>query len=97
MTTPDIDPIHPGEVLADDFLAPHNLSVGALPTALRVPAGRMNEIVRARRAITAETALRLARYFETTPELWMNLQADYDLRAAAAEDNSNRAGGRRRS
>lgn len=73
-------PVHPGEILREEFLAPLGLSVNALATELRVPATRMHEIVNERRGITADTAVRLARYFGTTPELWMTLQATYDLK-----------------
>jgi addiction module HigA family antidote len=75
-------PIHPGETLREDFLKPLGLSVNRLATELFVPATRINDIVRARRSITADTALRLARYFGTTPQFWMNLQSNYDLEAA---------------
>lgn len=74
--------IHPGEVLREGFLAPLKLSPNALAQALRVPATRIHEIVNERRSITAETAIRLARYFSTSAELWMNLQSSYDLRKA---------------
>lgn len=74
--------IHPGEVLREDFLAPLKLSPNALAQALRVPATRIHEIVNERRGITAETAIRLARYFSTSAELWMNLQTSYDLNKA---------------
>lgn len=74
---------HPGEVLRDEFLVPLDLSANAL--ALRVPATRIGEIVNERRGITADTALRLARYFGTTPEFWLNLQMAHDLSAAVAE------------
>ena len=77
-----ISPIHPGEVLAEDFMAPRNLTANALALALRVPANRISDVVRGKRAITAETALRLARYFNTTPQFWVNLQAHYDLEVA---------------
>jgi antitoxin HigA-1 len=77
-------PIHPGETLREDFLKPLGLSVNRLATELFVPATRINDIVRARRSITADTALRLARYFGTTPQFWMNLQSNYDLEAAEA-------------
>ncbi|MEA3332388.1 MAG: HigA family addiction module antitoxin [Pseudomonadota bacterium] len=73
-------PIHPGEILREDFLKPLGLSVNALAKALKVPATRMNEIVRERRGVTADTSLRLARYFETTERFWLNLQTEYDLR-----------------
>ena len=75
-----IRPIHPGEVLREDFLTPLHMSANALSVALSVPATRIHEIVKERRAITADTAYRLARYFDTTPEFWLNLQIDYDLK-----------------
>lgn len=78
-------PIHPGEVLREEFLEPLGLSANALATALRVPAPRINDIVRERRAITPDTALRLARYFGTTPQFWLNLQTSYDLKLAMKE------------
>ncbi len=74
--------VHPGEVLAEEFLAPLELSQNALARALAVPPRRINEIVLGKRAVTADTALRLAQYFGTTPEFWMALQAAYDLEAA---------------
>jgi len=77
-------PIHPGEILREEFLIPYGMSAHALAQALRVPAPRINDIVRERRAVTPDTALRLARYFGTTPEFWLNLQQDYDLKTAAA-------------
>ncbi|NII75867.1 addiction module HigA family antidote [Dyella sp. SG562] len=77
--------IHPGEVIREDYLAELNMSAHALAQALHVPATRIHEIVNERRAITADTAMRLARLFSTTPEFWMNLQAAYDLRKAEAE------------
>jgi addiction module HigA family antidote len=78
-------PIHPGEFLREDFLAPLGLSANALALALRVPVTRISEIVRERRGITADTALRLARYFGTTPDFWMKMQASYDLALAHRE------------
>lgn len=75
-------PIHPGEILREEFLVPLHLSANALAIALGVPAPRINDVVRERRGITADTALRLARYFGTSAEFWMGLQADYDLRTA---------------
>jgi len=77
------DPVHPGEILLEDFMKPAGLSVNALALALRVPATRIGAIVNEQRGITADTALRLGRYFSTTSKLWMNLQADFDLRTAA--------------
>jgi antitoxin HigA-1 len=75
-------PIHPGEILREDYLIPLGMSANALSTALRVPAPRINDIARERRAVTADTALRLARYFGGDAQSWMNLQAAYDLRRA---------------
>jgi antitoxin HigA-1 len=73
---------HPGETILEDYLKPLGLSVNRLALELRVPATRIGEIVHGRRSITADTALRLARYFNTTPKFWMNLQASYDLAVA---------------
>jgi antitoxin HigA-1 len=75
-------PVHPGEVLREDFLLPAGLTANALAKALRVPAPRINDIVRERRGITADTAMRLARYFGGDAHSWLNLQAIYDLRVA---------------
>ena len=72
-------PVHPGEILREDFLKPLGLSVNKLALELHVPATRIGEIVHERRRITAETALRLARYFKTNAEFWLNLQNFYDL------------------
>ena len=72
-------PIHPGEILREEFLVPLGMSANALALALRVPGTRISEIVNERRGITADTALRLAIYFETSPDLWMNLQKSYEL------------------
>src|SRR5580700_9342502 len=74
--------VHPGEILRDDFLAPMKISVYTLALAIKVPRSRVNDIVLGRRGITADTAFRLARYFGTTPEFWINLQAHYDLEVA---------------
>lgn len=84
-------PIHPGEVLREEYLAPLGLSVNALAMALHVPATRLHEIVNERRRITADTALRLARYFgdddnsRSDAQFWLTLQAAYDLRSTEAE------------
>lgn len=78
-----IAPIHPGEILLEEFMKPLGLTGNALALALRVPATRINAIVNQTRGITADTALRLGRYFSTTSEFWMNLQRDFDLRLAA--------------
>ncbi len=75
-------PIHPGETLREDFLKPLGLTANRLAIELQAPATRVNDIVRGQRAITADTALRLARYFGTTPQFWMNLQTNYDLDVA---------------
>jgi addiction module HigA family antidote len=74
--------IHPGEILLEDFMKPLDLSINRLARELIVPPGRVSAIVNGRRSITADTALRLGRYFGVSPELWMGLQADYDLRVA---------------
>ena len=78
-------PIHPGEILREEFMKPRDLSQNALARALNVPPRRINEIVMEKRSITADTALRLARFFGTTAEMWAGLQADYDLRLARYE------------
>jgi len=75
-------PVHPGEVLREEYLEPLGISANALSRALHVSAPRINDIVRERRGITADTAMRLARFFGTTPHFWMNLQAEYDIRTA---------------
>lgn len=79
-------PIHPGEVLREDFLVPLGLSANALAKALAVPAPRINDVVRERRGVTADTAMRLARYFGGDARSWLNLQAAYDLRLAEIEN-----------
>jgi antitoxin HigA-1 len=80
-----LPPIHPGETLREDVLKPLGMSVNQLAKALAVDATRLNDIVRCRRGITADTALRLARYLGTSAEFWIGLQADYDLRVARQE------------
>lgn len=77
-----LDPIHPGEVLQEDFLQPMGISINRLAREIGVPPGRISTIVNGKRSITADTALRLGVYFGVSPELWLNLQADYDLRVA---------------
>jgi addiction module HigA family antidote len=77
-----IKPPHPGETIKEDYLVPLGISVSQLAKALGVGAARMNEIVRGERGVTADTALRLARYFGTSAEFWLNLQSLYDLRMA---------------
>jgi addiction module HigA family antidote len=78
----DMRPIHPGEVLREEFLLPMNLTPHALAMALHVPAPRINDIVRERRAVTVDTALRLAQYFGTSAEFWLGLQTDHDMARA---------------
>ena len=75
-------PVHPGEVLREDYLVPLGMSANALAKALNVPAPRVNDVVRERRGITADTAMRLARYFGGDARSWLNLQAAFDLRVA---------------
>ena len=74
--------VHPGQILRDDFLRPLGLSAYALANALHIPRSRANDVVRCRRAVSTDTALRLARFFGTTPEFWINLQVRYDLDVA---------------
>ena len=74
--------IHPGEVLLEEFLTPMDLSQNAIARAIGVPPRRVNEIVLGKRGITADTAIRLAKYFGTSEQFWMGLQADYDLEEA---------------
>ena len=80
-----LHPVHPGEVLLEEFLKPMGLSQNQLALALRVPARRINEIVHGKRRISADTALRLARYFRMSPQFWLGLQMDYDLDVAEDE------------
>lgn len=89
MATNRMRAIHPGEILREEYLVPLNLTAHALAMALRAPASRINDIVRERRAVTPDTALRLARCFGTTAQFWLNLQSSYDLKQA-----ENEVGGR---
>ena len=82
MATNKMRAIHPGEILREEYLAPLNLSAHALAMALHVPAPRVNDIVRERRAVTPDTALRLARYFDTSAQFWLNLQSAFDVKQA---------------
>ena len=75
-------PIHPGEIIKEEYLEPLNMSANALAVALRVPAPRINDVIRQKRGVSIDTALRLARYFNTTSQFWMNLQISYDLKMA---------------
>ena len=77
--TRTITPVHPGEILAEEFLKPFGVTQYRLAKDIRVPPRRVNEIVNGNRAITADTALRLGRYFSTSPQFWLNLQTRYDL------------------
>jgi antitoxin HigA-1 len=84
MKTKSRPPIHPGEILREEFMVPLGLTAYAVAKACQVPRTRIERIAREEVAITADTAIRLGRYFGTTPQFWMNLQADYDLRTARA-------------
>ena len=77
-----LPPVHPGEILREDLMGPLGISINRLARDLRVPVTRISEIVNGRRGISADTALRLARYFGTAPQFWMNLQAAYELDVA---------------
>lgn len=77
--------IHPGEILREEFLVPLGMSANALALALHVPVPRINDVVRERRAVTLDTALRLARFFDTTAQFWLNLQTAFDLKQAERE------------
>ena len=77
-----LEPIHPGEILLEDFMKPLDVSINRLARDIAVPPGRISAIVNGKRAITADTALRLGKYFNVSHEVWMGLQADYDLRVA---------------
>ena len=79
-------PVHPGEVLREDYLVPLSMSANALAKALNVPAPRINDIVRERRGVSADTAMRLARYFGGDARSWLNLQSAFDLRVAELEN-----------
>ena len=80
MTARKCKPIHPGEILYEEFMKPMAVSINALSREIAVPPNRISDIVNGKRSITADTALRLGKYFGVSPELWLNLQVDYDLR-----------------
>jgi len=80
-----LKPVHPGEILREEFMVPLGLSMNKMAMALRVPVTRIADIVNERRGITADTALRFARYFRNAPAFWMNLQTRYDLEVAGDE------------
>ena len=82
MAKKTLDPIPPGEILLEDFMRPLGISINALARAIDVPPNRVSAIVNAKRAITAETALRLGKFFKVSPEIWLGLQSDFDLRVA---------------
>jgi addiction module HigA family antidote len=81
---------HPGEILKEEFLTPLDLSATALAKSIGVPANRLTDIIRGRRDITADTAMRLGRYFKTTPQFWLNLQTAHDLSKADSEHDYSR-------
>jgi len=83
MGTNRMDPMHPGEILLEEFLTPMGLSQNRLALDIRVPARRINEIVHGKRRISADTALRLGKYFKMSPQFWLGLQMDYDLDLAS--------------
>lgn len=80
-----LHPIHPGEILKEDFMTPLGIGINRLALDIAVPPGRISEILNGKRGISADTALRLARFFGTSAEVWMGLQSDYDLRLAQRE------------
>lgn len=82
MAAKPLKPIHPGEILYEEFMKPMEVSINALARAIAVPPNRVSDIVNGKRSITADTVLRLSKYFRVSPELWLNLQVDYDLRVA---------------
>ena len=83
MSKKDLKPVHPGEVLLEEFLKPMSLSQNRLAIDIGVPPRRINEIVLGKRSVTADTALRLGRYFQMSPQFWLGLQMDYDLDVTA--------------
>ena len=83
-----LPPIHPGEILREEYLVPLGMSAGALARQLHVPRTRIERLVNEETAVTPDTALRLAKFFRTTPELWMNMQAGYEIKIAAAAKKS---------
>jgi addiction module HigA family antidote len=82
MTKKLLDPIPPGEILLEEFMKPMGVSINALSRNVSVPPNRISEIVNGKRSITADTALRLGKYFGVSPEIWLDLQSDYDIRVA---------------
>lgn len=84
-----IIPLHPGTVLLEEYLTPMNLSENRIAEDMHIPVWRINDIIAGKRCITAETALRLARYFSTPPQFWFGLQMDYDLKVALNKEGAN--------
>jgi addiction module HigA family antidote len=82
MTKKKLEPIHPGEILREEFMRPMGISINRLARDIRVAPGRISEIVNGKRAISADTALRLGKYLGVSPEIWLDLQSDYELRLA---------------
>ena len=82
MVAKKLDPIHPGEILFEDFMKPLAISINGLARDLDVPPARISDIVHGKRGITADTALRLAKYFNTTPGVWLGLQSEFEIRVA---------------
>ena len=82
MSRKQLDPIPPGEILREEFMRPLGISITALAREIAVPANRISQIVNGKRALSADTALRLGKYFGVSPEMWLDLQSDYDLRLA---------------
>ncbi len=82
MNRKQLDPIPPGEILREEFMRPLGISVSALARDIAVPANRVSQIVNGKRALSADTALRLGKYFGVSPEIWLDLQSDYELRLA---------------
>ena len=82
MTEPDLSPVHPGEIIREEVLEPLGMSRAALARAIGVDRQRLSEVVQGRRALSADTALRLARYLGTTPEFWLGIQAQYEIERA---------------
>lgn len=91
VTTADLSPVHPGEILRLEYLEPLSLTPYALAKSLHVPRTRIERLVREETAVTPDTALRLARYFKTTPEFWLSLQARHDLEVERRSDSSDLA------
>jgi len=92
MTQKLLDPIPPGEILLEEFMKPMGVSINTLSRDVNVPPNRISEIVNGKRSITADSALRLGKYFSVSPEIWLDLQSDYDIRVAHPSENSPQSG-----